>query len=100
MTCWFVSRHPGALAWVQQRGLVGLRRVAHLDPAMLAPGDVVIGTLPVGLAAEVQARGAAFWFLELDVPAEARGRELSADEMERCGARLVEYRVERVREVT
>lgn len=99
MTCWFVSRHAGAVAWARRRGLDAVA-TEHLALDAVQPGDVVIGTLPVGLAAQVQARGAAFWFLELDLPAEARGRELSADEMERCGARLVEYRVERVRDVT
>lgn len=98
MTAWFVSRHRGAVEWARRRGLDGVA-TDHLDLDTVRAGDVVIGTLPVGIAADVQARGAAFWFLELDVPAEARGRELSADEMERCGARLVEYRVERVRQV-
>lgn len=99
MTTWFISRHPGAVEWARRRGLDAVA-TDHLDLDAVRAGDVVIGTLPVGLAAEVQARGAAFWFLELDLPAEARGRELTADEMERCGARLVEYRVERVREVS
>lgn len=98
MTTWFVSRHPGAVEWAHRRG-VDAMAIDHLDLDAVRAGDVVIGTLPVGLAAEVQGRGAAFWFLELDLPAEARGRELTADEMERCGARLVEYRVERVRQV-
>lgn len=98
MTTWFVSRHGGAVEWARRRGLDAVA-TEQLDIDALRPGDVVIGTLPVGLVAKVQANGAAFWFLELDVPPEARGRELSADEMERCGARLVEYRVERVRQV-
>lgn len=98
MTCWFVSRHAGSVEWARRRGLDAVA-TGHLALDAVRAGDVVIGTLPVGLAAQVQARGAAFWFLELDLPAEARGRELSADEMERCGAQLVEYRVERVRQV-
>ena len=96
MTCWFVSRHPGALAWAQQRGLVGLRRVAHLDPALLAPGDVVIGTLPLHLAAAACARGARCLCLVVDLPAGARGRELSAAELDAYGARLEEFVVRRV----
>jgi CRISPR-associated protein Cas2 len=49
---------PGALEWAQQQGLVGLRQVAHLDPALLAPGDLVIGTLPLHLAGRARARTA------------------------------------------
>ena len=67
--------------------------VPHLDPSTVAPGDVVMGTLPVHLAAEICDRGARYLHLTLDLPPQARGRDLSADEMERFGARLTEYLV-------
>ncbi|MDY6956204.1 MAG: CRISPR-associated protein Csx16 [Pseudomonadota bacterium] len=96
MTTFFVSRHPGADAWAAQQGLAVDRPVAHLDPAEVQPGDTVIGTLPVNLAAIVCARGARYLHLSLDLPADWRGRELSAADMRACGARLEEYRVEKV----
>ena len=43
--------------------------------------------LPVRLAAEACQRGAVYWHLSLDLPPEARGRGLSADEMDYFGAR-------------
>lgn len=70
------------------------RAIAHLDPADVAPGDVVIGTLPVNLAAEVCARGARYLNLSLDLPPEARGRELTADDLESYGARVEEFSVQ------
>jgi CRISPR-associated protein Csx16 len=88
MTTWFVSRHPGAVEWARRLGLEVDRWVAHLQAADVAPGDVVAGTLPVQIAAEVCARGARYLHLSLDLPAAARGRELSANELERYGARL------------
>lgn len=60
----------------------------HLGPAAIGPGDVVIGTLPLHLATEVCARGGRYLHLAIDLPPEARGRELSAEELERHGARL------------
>jgi CRISPR-associated protein Csx16 len=96
MTTWFVTRHPGAIAWAARQGIAVDRQVAHLDPADIQPGDTVIGTLPVNLAAQVCARGARFFNLSLDVPAEARGRELSADDLERFGARLEAYDVQAI----
>lgn len=96
MTTWFVTRHPGAVEWAQRLGLVIDRQTAHLDPAHVQPGDVVIGTLSIHLAAQVCARGARFINLSLDLPPAARGRELSADDLQRYGARLEEYRIERV----
>lgn len=54
--------------------------------------------LPVSLAAEVCAKGARYLHLTLDLPPTARGRELTAEEMDVRGARLEEYRVERIDE--
>jgi CRISPR-associated protein Csx16 len=96
MTTFFVTRHPGAIAWAARQGIAVDRQVAHLDPADIQPGDTVIGTLPVNLAAQVCARGARFFNLSLDVPPEARGRELSADDLERFGARLEAYDVQAI----
>lgn len=93
MTTWFITRHPGAVDWARRQGLAVDRQLAHLDPAIVEAGDTVIGTLPVHLAACVCERGARYLNLSLDLPAEARGRELSADELERFEARLEPYQV-------
>lgn len=95
MTTYFVSRHPGARQWAGRRGIAVDKVLAHLDPAQVASGDTVIGTLPVNLAAEVCVRGARYLNLSLDLPADARGRELTADELESNGARLEPFLVER-----
>lgn len=92
---WFVSRHPGAVEWAARTGLAVDRQVAHLDVGEVRRGDTVIGTLPVNLAAEVCARGARYLNLSLDLPEVARGRELTADELEHYGARLEAFLVER-----
>lgn len=91
MTTLFVSRHPGAVEWARRQGLTVDLWVAHVDAARVGAGDTVIGSLPLHLAAEVAARGARFLHLTLDIPAEWRGRELSADELEMAGARLEEF---------
>jgi CRISPR-associated protein Csx16 len=95
MTTWFVTRHPGAIAWAARRGLAVDRCIAHLDPETVAPGDTVIGVLPVNLAARVCERGGRYFNLSLDLPPEARGRELSADELETYGARLEGFEIRR-----
>jgi CRISPR-associated protein Csx16 len=94
-TTYFVTRHAGAVEWAARQGIAIDRTVPHLDPSEVRPGDVVIGTLPVHLAAEVCASGARYLHLALELPPDRRGFELTAEEMTRCGARLVEYRVER-----
>ena len=91
MTTLFVSRHPGAVEWARRHGLAVDAWAIHLDVAKVGAGDTVIGSLPLHLAAEVNRRGARFLHLTLDIPAEWRGRELSADELEVAGARLKEF---------
>ena len=92
----FVSRHAGAIAWARQYPWAARAEfVAHLDPQIVAPGDVVIGTLPVHLAAQVCARGARYLHLTLDLEAAQRGSELSTDELDAAGARLTPYTVTR-----
>jgi CRISPR-associated protein Csx16 len=93
MTTYLVTRHQGTIDWARRRGLVA-EIVADLDPTMVGAGDIVHGTLPVHLVAAINARGARFFHLEVD--GGERGQEWSADDLERLGARLVEYRAERV----
>jgi len=99
---YFISRHAGAHAWADRQGFVA-EVVQHFDPAVVQPGDVVLGTLPVHLAAEVCENGGRYFHLEMDVPASLRGQELSADDMENLGASLTEFfvvRAEFVSEIT
>jgi CRISPR-associated protein Csx16 len=91
MTTWFVSRHPGAVEWAAQQGLQVDKLVAHLDITLIQQNDVVIGTLPVNLAAEVCARGADFHYLVITIPEELRGQELSCNLMEQLDARIQRY---------
>jgi CRISPR-associated protein Csx16 len=93
MTVWFVSRHPGALAWAKSQRLQIDQHASHLDAALVHSGDTVIGTLPVHLAARVCAQGAAFYNLTLDLPEQWRGRELSAAALTACNARLERFHI-------
>lgn len=95
MTTFFITRHPGAVEWAARQGIAVDRTVAHLNLDEIHAGDVVVGTLPVHLAAQVSTRGARYLHLVLDLPPDRRGLELTADDMMRYGARLEEYRVER-----
>lgn len=84
----FVSRHPGAVEWARRRGLAVDQWLTHLNIAQLRAGDTVIGTLPIQLVAQVCDRGARYLHLSLTLPAEWRGRELTADELARADAKL------------
>jgi CRISPR-associated protein Csx16 len=97
MTTYFVSRHPGALAWATDEGLQVDQLITHLDTEIIQPGDQVVGSLPVNLAAEVCRCGGRYLNLSLELTPELRGRELTVEQMRTCGARLEEYHIERRR---
>jgi len=92
MTTYFVTRHKGAVEWARAQGINALH-ISHLDTASIKPGDHVLGTLPVSEAAKVCAKRGRYFHLVLSLPPEARGRELSARDMEENGAKLMEYEV-------
>lgn len=92
MSTYFVTRHQGAIEWASRQG-ISAELVSHFDPDTIYKGDIVIGTLPVNLVAVVNHHGGRYLHLSLDLPAEARGKELTADDMERYGARLQEFSV-------
>jgi CRISPR-associated protein Csx16 len=92
MTTYFVTRHKGAVEWARRQG-ISATMVEHLDPNSIVRGDMVLGTLPIQLAAEVIARGGRYLHLELTMPPGMRGTELTADDMVRHGAKLQRYHV-------
>ena len=94
MSTYFVTRHPGARDWAHRHDLPIDRFLTHLDLAQIQPGDRVIGTLPVNLAAEIQWRGCDYIHLSLKLLADLRDRELDADQLDACQARLQAYRIE------
>ena len=94
MTTWFVSRHPGAVAWAQRQRLAVDHYVSHLQPAQAQPGDTVIGSLPVNIAAQLCASGIHYLHLSLHLPSHLRGQELSATQLDALGAQLQAFHIQ------
>lgn len=95
MAHFLVTRHVQTLEWIVRQG-IDVAAVHHIDPSRINVGDVVVGTLPVHLVAELNNRGARYLHLELHLPESDRGRELNEDDLDRFGARLVEYHATKV----
>ncbi len=93
---YFISRHPGAFAWAKSQGFQVDECLQHFDVNQVQPGDTILGTLPVNLIAQVNQRGGRYFHLSLELPADVRGKELSAEEMDTFGARLEEFTATRL----
>ena len=100
MTTTFISRHAGAVEWIESKGFHIDKFIAHATPDFfrsLQSGDTVIGILPVALAAKVCEAGATYYDLALpNLPAEWRGLELTTDQMNQAGAELNLYQVKKM----
>ena len=93
---YLVTRHPGALQWLKTQSIEPFVPMAHLhNPDLIAPGDIVMGTLPLYLIAAVCTRGARYFHLDVALPDELRGTELTAQQLTGLNAELVEYSVQR-----
>ena len=91
MSVWFVSRHPGAVAWARKQPLAVDHWVSHLDTNRIQKGDIVIGVLPMTAAAAVCAKSARYIALKMNLSEEQRGRELSENDLDALHCSLQEY---------
>ncbi len=96
MTTYFISRHQGAIQWAQEKGIKIDKQQTHLDIEQIQANDSVIGTLPINLVAELTRKKATYYHLTLELPEHLRGKELTANDMQRCKARLEAYKAEKM----
>lgn len=92
---YFITRHQGAKDWAARQGF-DAEIISHFDTKIVEKGDIVLGTLPVNLIAEICERKGSYHHLVINIPAELRGVEMTADKMEELGATLEEFIVIRV----
>lgn len=96
MTTYFVTRHAGALKWAKLKKLqfdVHLLHLSNFD--QLQANDIIIGTLPINIVYELNRRAVRYVHLSLDIPAELRGAELTAEQLDMCKAQLEEFTVQK-----
>lgn len=90
-TSYFISRHQGAKDWAKQNNIDVDNVQSHLDINTVQAGDIVIGTLPINLVAELCQRGASYYHLTLSLSKQLRGKELTAADMQNAGATIEQF---------
>jgi putative CRISPR-associated protein (TIGR02620 family) len=86
-----ISRHAGLLSWLAREGVTGPTVTGNATVEDVR-GKHVFGILPLWLAAEAES------VTEVSMPSlplEMRGKEYSAEDMDRFGAHMVTYKVTR-----
>ncbi len=103
---WLVSRHEATIEWVKGRCRNVERVLDHLDEQALcdlkavsqrAPETVcVVGNLPPQLIVRVEQTGAQYVHVELNLPLELRGEEVSLQALSEYEPTLTAYAVKRI----
>jgi hypothetical protein len=89
-----VTRHPALVKYLRLRGLVGKRtRVVQHASREDVEGMYVCGVLPMHLAVHTRE----LTTVELDVPAELRGKELTLEQLELYAKECATYTVMKAR---
>ena len=82
-----ITRHQGAVAWLEAQGITG-EVISHVASADEVRGRIVIGPLPLYLAAATEKIGS------IDMPGlrlDQRGQDLTPEQMDAAGAVLRWY---------
>lgn len=89
-----VTRHPALTDYAREIGLVGddVRVIAHVDDPTVLDGQVVVGVLPMHLAA----RCAAVCEIPLALTAEDRGKDLPIERLREIAGEPCWYEIRRV----
>ena len=92
-----IANQPGIKDWITLKGIKA-SFISHLtddDIELALKGTTFIGDLPLDMVAKIydQHREMKFVFLDVRIPAELKGVELSAEQMDKLGAKLVGYKV-------
>ena len=97
MSVYLISRHQGAIDWMKHKGHHYDEHLTHLSSYdVLMAGDVVVGSLPINIVADLAGCGVRYLHLSLYIPEHLRGLELSAEQLATLKAKLEEYEVKRV----
>jgi len=102
MTTYLVSRHPASIQWIEQQGIHIDQFLNHFTQEhleQLQSKDTVVGILPIQIVAQINQKGAHYYHLTLNIPFEYRGKELTLQDLNRFKASLIEYQVEKVKQI-
>lgn len=94
MNIYLVTRHPGAIEWLNKQGIKIDAQFDHVsDINQFYAGDVVVGILPLALICRLNQRGVVYLHLSVSIPFEYRGKELTVEILEEFGAKLERFDV-------
>lgn len=98
MTTYIITRHTASIQWIKNNLPNAQDTIviqSHLNPDSIQKKDTVIGVLPLHIIADITARGADFYSLDITCPPELRGKELNLQTLENLHPKLTKYKVKK-----
>ena len=99
MAVYFVSRHPGAIAWMKRQNIRVDAWFDHLTAESVNEGDTVIGVLPIHLVARLCQKNVKFYALTMECSRQQRGQELNDEQLNQMSCHLTRFDVRLVEEM-
>jgi len=96
MTTWIVTRHPGAIEWLNDIGIIADHTVSDLEISVPQKGDTIVGILPVQHIATLNQRGVRYFHICQNLLPNDRVTELTSDQMRERSAELIEFHCQRL----
>ena len=93
-----ISRHLATVEWLKSKGVAVDKHQSHFDTKNVKTGDVIIGNLPIQMVAEVCIKGGEYHHIEIDLPKDLRGKELTVDNLNQLGAKIVQYNASKIQD--
>ena len=89
-----VSRHQGLVEWLASRGITG-KVISHVNDINDIKNKHVYGILPLHLAAQCLS----ITTIDMNLPADKRGADITLTEMDEYNATMSTYQVIKINEI-
>lgn len=87
---YLVSRQQETVDALRSDNVAFDKIISHFNPAIVKPGDVVLASLPLPIAAKVCAKGGIYKHVEITRPANIHG-DLTSAEILKYGYQINQY---------
>lgn len=97
LTSYFVTRHPATKVWAKEQEIKVDYWLEHIsDLILFHEGDVIYGTLPIQIAAQLCHQGVRYGHFSLQVPPHMRGVDLSVDQLSAFQPKIEFFSIKKV----
>lgn len=97
LTSYFVTRHSATKVWAKEQEIKVDHWLEHISElSLFNEGDVIYGTLPIQIAAQLCNQGVRYGHFSLQVPPCMRGVEFSVEQLSSFQPKIEFFSIQKV----